>query len=123
MEPPPNSIHPKTRAEWRKWLDENHTRTEGVWLITFKKATGKPRIEYDEAVEEAICFGWIDSKTKKLDEERSMFWFTPRRPGAGWSRSNKDRVEKLIESGLMTAAGLSKVEAYLPGFHKQHENS
>jgi uncharacterized protein YdeI (YjbR/CyaY-like superfamily) len=111
MEAPPNSIHPKTRSEWRKWLAENQARTEGVWLISFKKATGKPCVEYDEAVEEALCFGWIDSKTKKLDEERSMLWFSPRKPGAGWARSNKERVEKLMESGRMAAAGLARVEA------------
>ena len=72
---PPNSIHPLTRAEWRAWLEENHSRGEGVWLITYKKATGKPRVEYDEAVEEALCFGWVDSKPNKLDDERSLLWF------------------------------------------------
>ena len=108
---PPNSIHPKSRSEWRKWLEENHTRTEGVWLISYKKATGKPRFDYDEAVEEALCFGWIDSKPGKIDEERSMLWFTPRKPRTGWSKLNKERVEKLIEAGLMAPAGLAKIEA------------
>jgi uncharacterized protein YdeI (YjbR/CyaY-like superfamily) len=84
---------------------------EGVWLITFRKASGKPRIEYDEAVEEALCFGWVDSKPNKLDEERAMLWFAPRKAGTGWSKLNKSRVEKLIASGLMTPAGLSKIEA------------
>lgn len=73
---PPNSIHPKTRADWRAWLEQNHTQTEGVWLISYKKATGKPRFDYEEAVEEALCFGWIDSKPNKLDEERSLLWCT-----------------------------------------------
>ena len=109
--PPTNSIHPKSRAEWRKWLEENHTRTEGVWLISYKKATGKSRFDYGESVEEALCFGWIDSKPGKLDEERSMLWFAPRKAGTGWSKLNKERVEKLIESGLMAPAGLDKVEA------------
>ena len=59
---PPNSVHPKSRAEWRKWLEKNHTRTEGIWLISYKKETGKPRVSYEESVEEALCFGWIDSK-------------------------------------------------------------
>ncbi len=86
---PPNSIHPITRAEWRLWLENNHTRAEGVWLISYKKATGKPRFEYDEAVEEALCFGWIDSKPNKLDEERTMLWFAPRKPSTGWSGPNK----------------------------------
>jgi uncharacterized protein YdeI (YjbR/CyaY-like superfamily) len=108
---PPNSIHPKTRAEWRRWLEQHHTRAEGVWLISFKKGTGKPRLEYDEAVEEALCFGWIDSKPNKLDDERSMLWFAPRKPGTGWSRANKNRAEKLIEAGLMAPAGLTKIKA------------
>jgi len=111
MDVPPNSIHPLTRAEWRQWLEKNQARTEGVWLISFKKATGKPAVEYGEAVEEALCFGWVDSKGNKLDEERTMLWFAPRRPGSNWARSNKERVEKLIAAGLMTTAGLAKVEA------------
>ncbi|MCS6848278.1 MAG: YdeI/OmpD-associated family protein [Anaerolineae bacterium] len=108
---PPNSVHPKTRAEWRAWLAEHHQREAGVWLITYKKATGKPRIDYDEAVEEALCFGWVDSKPAKLDDERSMLYFAPRKPGTGWSKHNKERVEKLIAAGLMMPAGLAKVEA------------
>src|SRR4030095_2903254 len=109
--PPPNSVHPKSRAEWRKWLEENQARTDGVWLISYKKATGKPRFDYADAVEEALCFGWIDSKPGKLDEERSMLWFTPRKSKTGWSKLNKERVEKLLKAGLMTTAGLTKVEA------------
>ena len=108
---PPNSIHPVTRAEWRAWLEENHDRAEGVWLITYKKATGKPRIEYEEAVEEALCYGWIDSKPNKLDDERSLLWFAPRKPGTGWSRPNKERAARLIAAGLMAPAGLAKIEA------------
>ncbi len=108
---PSNSIHPISRAEWRKWLEEHHARTEGVWLISYKKGTGKPRFDYDEAVEEALCFGWVDSKPNKLDEERSMLWFAPRKPGTGWSQLNKMRVEKLIAAGQMRPAGLAKVEA------------
>ena len=109
--PPSNSIHPLTRAEWRAWLEENHTRGGGVWLITYKKATGMPRMEYDEAVEEALCFGWVDSKPNKLDDERSLLWFAPRKPGTGWSKPNKERVARLIAAGLMAPAGLAKVEA------------
>lgn len=110
-EAPSNSVHPKTRAEWRAWLRKHHQREEGVWLVTYKKATGKPRIDYDEAVEEALCFGWVDSKPAKLDDERSMFYFAPRKPGTGWSKANKHRVEKLIAAGLMMPTGLAKVEA------------
>jgi uncharacterized protein YdeI (YjbR/CyaY-like superfamily) len=108
---PPNAIHPKTRAEWRAWLAKHHTRTEGVWLISYKKVTGKPRVEYEEAVEEALCFGWVDSKGNKLDDQRSMLWFAPRKAGSGWSKPNKERVERLIAAGLMTPAGMAKVEA------------
>ena len=108
--PPPNSFHPKSRAEWRKWLEKNHTRTEGVWFISYKKETGKPRVIYEESVEEALCFGWIDSKGNKLDDERSMLWFAPRKAKSNWSKPNKKRVERLIRQGLMTPAGLAKID-------------
>jgi uncharacterized protein YdeI (YjbR/CyaY-like superfamily) len=108
---PPNSVHPKTRAEWREWLEQHHAQTEGVWLITYKKVTGKPRVEYEEAVEEALCFGWIDSKANKLDDERTLLWFTPRKPGTGWSRPNKERIQRLTAAGLIAPAGLAKIEA------------
>jgi len=108
---PDNAVHPLSRAEWRAWLEQNHTRAEGVWLISYKKATGKPRVEYDEAVEEALCFGWIDSKGNKLDEERSLLWFAPRKTKTGWSKPNKERVERLLAAGLMASAGLAKIEA------------
>ncbi len=110
-DPPANSVHPATRRAWRQWLQKNHARMDGVWLVTFKKETGKPRVEYDEAVEEALCFGWIDSKPNKLDDERSLLWFAPRKPGTGWSRLNKERVERLIVAGRMTPAGLARVAA------------
>lgn len=108
---PPNSIHPKTRREWRRWLEQHHRQSSGVWLISYKKAAGKPRVEYEEFVEEALCFGWIDSKPNKLDDERSMLWLAPRQPGAGWSRLNKERAEKMIRAGWMAPAGLAKIEA------------
>lgn len=111
IEAPENSVHPDSRAEWRAWLERHHTRTDGVWLITWKKATGRPRVEYDEAVEEALCFGWIDSKPGKLDGERSMLWFAPRKPKTGWSKPNKERVEKLLKAGLIAPAGLAKINA------------
>jgi uncharacterized protein YdeI (YjbR/CyaY-like superfamily) len=108
---PPNSVHPKSRAEWRKWLEKNHTRNEGVWLISYKKATGKPRVDYDESVEEALCFGWIDSKGNKLDDKRSMLWFAPRKAGTGWSKLNKERVARLIKAKRLAPAGLAKINA------------
>ncbi len=107
---PVNSIHPETRADWRAWLAENHGRTTGVWLITFKKGSGRALITYDDAVEEALCFGWVDSKSNKLDAERSMLWMAPRKPGTGWSKLNKERIARLEAAGLLAPAGAAKVE-------------
>ena len=81
-----------------------------MWLVSYKKGTGQPRFDYDESVEEALCFGWVDSKPNKLDETRSMLWFAPRKSKTGWSRPNKERVERLIQAGLMQPAGLAKIE-------------
>lgn len=109
-QPPSPSVHALTRIEWRQWLAANYSSVDGVWLVSYKKGTGKPRVEYEEAVEEALCFGWVDSKPNKLDAERSLLWFSPRKAGSGWSRPNKERVHRMIEAGLMTPAGLLKVE-------------
>lgn len=79
-------------------------------MISYKKATGKPFVGYEESVEEVLCFGWVDSKGNKLDE-RSMLWFAPRKKGSGWAKTNKECVERLIQAGRMTPAGLAKVEA------------
>ena len=98
------------RLSWRAWLEVHHTRPVGVWLVSFKKHTGKPRVEYEEAVEEALCFGWIDSTARTLDDERAMQLFSPRRPRSPWSQSNKLRVERLVAAGLMRPAGLAKIE-------------
>jgi len=103
-------VHPKSRAEWRAWLERNHADSPGIWLLYYKKATGKPRLEYDEIVEEALCFGWVDSRAGRLDDERSMLLITPRRPKSGWSKPNKERIRKLKRAGLLTEAGLEAVE-------------
>jgi uncharacterized protein YdeI (YjbR/CyaY-like superfamily) len=108
---PPEQFYAQTRAEWRDWLAAHHATSKGVWLVFNKKASGKSHLSYDEQVEEALCFGWVDSKPGKLDEERSMLYFAPRKPGSGWSKPNKERVERLIKAGLMTEAGLAKIEA------------
>ena len=110
-DPPENSIQCETRAQWRTWLSQNYERDEGVWLITFKKASRRASVGYDASVEEALCFGWVDSRTRALDEDRSMLWFAPRRKGSGWSRSNKERVASLIDAGVMHEAGIAKVIA------------
>lgn len=99
------------RQEWREWLKKNHRNSTGVWLIYYKVKSGKPSIRYSEAVKEALCFGWIDSKVKSLDKERYMQIFTPRKLKSVWSKLNKQYVEELIEQGLMTDAGIKKIEA------------
>ncbi len=99
------------RAAWRAWLERNHATSPGVWLIYYKQASGKPRVPYDEAVEEALCYGWVDSRPNKLDDERYMQLFSPRTPKSPWSKLNKERVARLIQQGLMTAAGRAVIEA------------
>ncbi len=104
-------FHPLSRKEWREWLAENYNKSKGVWFVYFKKSANKPRVTYEEAVEEALCFGWIDSLPRKVDDERSKLLFTPRKPKSVWSKLNKTRVEKLIENGAMTEIGLAEIEA------------
>jgi len=108
---PENSVDPRTRARWRAWLAKNHARTEGIWLVHGKKTAKVTRLTYEEAVEEALCFGWIDSRTRSLDDERTMVWMSPRSVKSAWSKSNKDRVERLVAAGRMAAEGLALVEA------------
>ncbi len=105
-----SDFHPLSRQEWRDWLAGNHAKLSGIWFVYFKKQTGKPRVTYDEAVEEALCFGWIDSLPRKIDDERSKLLFTTRKPKSVWSKLNKTRIEKLIGNGLMTEIGLAKIE-------------
>jgi uncharacterized protein YdeI (YjbR/CyaY-like superfamily) len=111
LEPPENSVHPKSVAAWRRWLERNHERAEGVWLVTYKKATGKARMTYEQAVEEALCWGWIDSRTRALDNERGMLWMAPRKAKSGWSKSNKERVARLAKAGRLAPAGRAKIAA------------
>ena len=94
-----------SRAEWRAWLAANHRSATGVWLVSWKRRTGRPTVGYEEAVEEALCFGWIDGVLNRLDDERSMQYFAPRKPKSTWARSNKERVARLEAAGLMTEAG------------------
>jgi uncharacterized protein YdeI (YjbR/CyaY-like superfamily) len=96
----------KDRAEWRRWLAKNFARSDEIWLVFYKKASGKQTVSYDHAVEEALCFGWVDGMKKKLDEECYAFRFTPRKARSAWSKSNLQRVERLIADGKMTPAGL-----------------
>jgi len=96
------------RDDWRAWLEKNYDTKKEVWLIYYKKHTGKPKIPYDDAVEEALCFGWIDSNVKRLDDEKFAQKFTPRREKSKWSELNKKRVRKMIREGRMAKAGLAK---------------
>ena len=100
----------ENRKEWRIWLEKNHAKENEIWLIFHKVKTKKESIKYDEAVEEALCFGWIDSIVRRIDDDKHMQKYTPRKANSNWSASNKARVEKLIEEGLMTEFGLEAVE-------------
>jgi len=100
-----------TAAEWRGWLAQNHTRKQGVWLVQYKPRTGKPAIPYEDAIRVALCFGWIDSTYRSVDEERGMLWWSPRRKGSVWARTNKERVEQLEAEGRMTDAGRAVIAA------------
>ncbi|GAB4470173.1 MAG: YdeI/OmpD-associated family protein [Armatimonadaceae bacterium] len=102
---------PANRAQWREWLEANHATAPRVWLVYWKKATGKPSVTYDEVVEECLCFGWIDSKAQPVDAERYRQMITPRKAKSVWSKVNKERIERLLASGLMTPAGMQKIEA------------
>lgn len=97
------------RATWRAWLEANHAAGTGAWLVTWRKGHG-PVLDYGEAVEEALCFGWVDSTGGKVDEHRTKLYFAPRKERSVWSRSNKERVERLITAGLMRPAGLAAIE-------------
>jgi uncharacterized protein YdeI (YjbR/CyaY-like superfamily) len=99
-----------TRKKWRDWLEANHDKTTGIWFVFYKKHSNKPTLTYDEAVEEALCFGWIDSLVNKLDDERNIQLFTPRKPKSPWSRLNKTRIKKLIAEKLMTPIGMAKID-------------
>lgn len=103
------TFHAPNRQAWREWLENNHQNYIGIWLIYYKVKSGKPSIKYSEAVKEALCFGWIDSKVKSLDADRYMQIFTPRKPKSVWSKLNKQYIAELIEQSLMTEAGLAKI--------------
>lgn len=104
------TLYVTSREEWRAWLTTHYQSETEVWLIFYKKHTGRPRISYDHAVEEALCFGWIDSIVKSMDAEKFAQKFTPRRDGSRWSELNRQRLHKLIREGRMTEAGLAKVD-------------
>lgn len=104
------TFYPKNQQEWREWLQENHNTKQSIWLIYYKKKSNIPTVIYSDAVDEALCFGWIDSKSKPLDDEKFMQFFSKRKANSVWSRVNKEKVERLTEQGLMTKAGFDSIE-------------
>jgi uncharacterized protein YdeI (YjbR/CyaY-like superfamily) len=110
MEDGIESICPSSRQAWREWLEANHESKQAVWLIYYKKKSNLPTVLYSDAVDEALCFGWIDSKAKPIDEEKYMQFFTKRKPKSVWSKINKEKIERLTKEGLMTNAGFEIIE-------------
>ena len=104
-------FHPRSAGEWRAWLVEHHGRGHGVWVVFWRRDTGRPVVEYEESVLEALCFGWIDSTRKVVDDDRVMMWFAPRRPQSTWVRTNKERVARLEAEGRMRPSGRALVDA------------
>ena len=105
-----NALFFKNRDEWHNWLEKNHRAINEIWLIHYKKSSGKKGLNHFDAVEEAICFGWIDGKLKKIDEERFILRYSPRKSKSVWSKINKENAEKMISLGKMTKAGFDKIE-------------
>lgn len=101
---------PTSQSDWRKWLSKNHNLRQSVWLVCYKKKSNQPTINWSDAVDEALCFGWIDSKRIPIDGEKFMQFFSKRKPNGTWSKVNKDKVKQLIDKGLMTKAGLKMIE-------------
>ncbi|WP_148575266.1 YdeI/OmpD-associated family protein [Nocardioides caldifontis] len=103
-------FEPASLEEWSSWLERHHAVRRGVWLVTAKRSTGRQPFDYEDAVVEALRFGWIDATQRTLDEERSMLWFAPRNPRSGWSGTNKARIERLVAEGRLEPAGRAAVE-------------
>ena len=99
----------KTQKTWRKWLESHHQSTSEAWVVLYKKHVKQPGLRYPEAVDEAVCFGWIDSKMKRVDDDRFIQRFSPRRTGSIWSKANVERVERMIKAGKMTSAGFDTI--------------
>jgi uncharacterized protein YdeI (YjbR/CyaY-like superfamily) len=110
MEKEIETFYPKSRQEWREWLQENHDKKQSVWLIYYKKKSNVPTVIYSEAVDEALCFGWIDSKAKPIDEHTFMQFFSKRKEKSVWSKVNKEKIERLTKEGLIADAGFKIIE-------------
>ena len=110
MEQKLETFYPRNRQEWRAWLEENHDKKQNIWLIYYKQKSKIPTVSYSDAVDEALCFGWIDSKAKSIDEVKFMQFFSRRKEKSVWSKINKEKIESLINSGLMAPAGFAIIE-------------
>lgn len=104
------TFYPESKQQWRQWLEEFHQSKSSVWLVCYKKKTGKPSVGWSDAVDEALCFGWIDGIRKSIDDEKFIQFFCKRKPKSGWSKINKEKVANLIAEGLMTEAGLKSIQ-------------
>jgi uncharacterized protein YdeI (YjbR/CyaY-like superfamily) len=103
-------VQPASREEWRAWLEANHATANGVWLVTWRRGAGEAPLSYEDQIEEALCFGWVDSTAGVVDERRAKLYYAPRKPGSGWAATNKARLERLIAAGRMAPAGLAVIE-------------
>ncbi len=110
MEKEIETFYAKNRQEWREWLQGNHDKKQSIWLICYKKKSNIPTVTYGEAVDEALCFGWIDSKAKPLDDEKYMQFFCKRKVNSVWSKINKEKIERLVNEGRMTEKGFETIE-------------
>jgi uncharacterized protein YdeI (YjbR/CyaY-like superfamily) len=103
-------VHADDRATWRAWLEANHATASGAWLVTWRSRSGRQGLDYEAAIEEALCVGWVDSTGGRVDDERGKLYFAPRKPRSVWAATNKARVERLIAEGRMMPAGLAAIE-------------
>ena len=103
-------VHADDRATWHAWLEANHATAKGAWLVTWRARSGRQGLDYESAIEEALCFGWVDSTGGRFDDDRGKLYFAPRKPRSVWAATNKARVERLIAAGLMRPAGLAAIE-------------
>jgi uncharacterized protein YdeI (YjbR/CyaY-like superfamily) len=103
-------VHADDRATWHAWLEANHATSKGGWLVTWRPRSGRVGLDYEAAIEEALCYGWVDSTGGRVDDERGKLYFAPRKPRSGWAATNKARVERLIAAGRMAPAGLAAIE-------------
>jgi uncharacterized protein YdeI (YjbR/CyaY-like superfamily) len=107
------TLRVESRAAWRQWLADHHADQQVIWLLSYKKSTGRQTVSYEEAVREALCFGWIDGQERSYDSDSFATRFTPRRPKSNWSESNRSRIKELVAQGLVTPAGLAALPSDL----------